>query len=355
VRAEELIVWSEEPLNAETPLDLLCRSEVTPTERFFVRNHGSVPAVDPDSYRLALAGLVREPLLLSLRQLRERFPHASVTATLACAGNRRGELDRIAPVPDAIPWGAGAIGNAVWTGVRLRDLLLAAGIAPEARHVAFTGLDEVAADGRLVAFGGSVPLEKAVWPEVLLAYEMNGQPLSPEHGFPLRAVVPGYIGARSVKWLATITVQSGPSASFFQTHDYALDGSPLGELPLGSAVCRPLGGDVAAGPTVVAEGYAIAGGARRVELVEVSIDGGGTWRPAALAGGGEPWAWRLWRAELAVGPGPVELVVRASDSAGGGQPEALATIWNSRGYMNNAWHRVTFDAAPPGVAASPGL
>jgi sulfite oxidase len=310
-----------------------------------VRNHGSVPAVDPDSYRLALAGAVTEPLLLSLRELRERFPHASVTATLACAGNRRRELDRVAPVADAIPWGAGAIGNAVWTGVRLRDLLLAAGIAPEAGHVAFTGFDEVAADGRLVAFGGSVPLEKAVAPEVLLAYEMNGQPLPPEHGFPVRVVVPGYIGARSVKWLSTITVQSAPSASFFQTRDYALDGIPLGELPLGSAVCRPLEGEVVRGPKAVAEGYAIAQGSRRVERVEISVDAGTTWRPASLVTGGERWAWRRWRAELEVRPGPGELVVRAFDSAGGGQPAALATVWNPRGYMNNAWHRVHFQGA----------
>jgi sulfite oxidase len=342
MRAEQRVIWTEEPLNAETPLGLLCRSEVTPTDLFFVRNHGSVPTVDPNSYRLALAGAVREQLLLSLRELGERFPRVSVTATLACAGNRRRDLDRFAPVPDAIPWGAGAIGNAVWTGVRLRDLLLAAGIAPEARHVAFTGLDEVEADGRLVSFAGSIPLEKALGPELLLAYEMNGEPLPPEHGFPVRAIVPGYIGARSVKWLSTITVQSAPSSSFFQTRDYTLDGSPLAELPLNSAVCRPREGEVVRSPTVVAEGYAMAGGPRRIDLVEISIDGGETWCPAALVGGREPWAWCLWHAELEVCPGPGELVVRAYDSTGAGQPEAPATSWNPRGYMNNAWHRVTF-------------
>lgn len=352
MRAEQLVVWTEEPLNAETPLGLLCRSEVTPTELFFVRSHGSVPTVDPGSYRLALAGAVREPLLLSLRELRERIPRISVTATLACAGNRRRELDHVAPVPDAIPWGAGAIGNAVWTGVRLRDLLLAAGIAPEARHVAFTGLDHVEANGRPVAFGGSIPLEKALAPEVLLAYEMNGKPLPPEHGFPLRAVVPGYIGARSVKWLSTITVQSAPSASFFQTRDYALDGKPLAELPLNSAACRPREGEAVRGPTVVAEGYAMVSGSRRVERVELSVDGGETWRAAAFVGGAAPWTWRLWRAQLELCPGPGELIVRAWDSSGEVQPESAAMTWNPRGYMNNAWQRVTFDAKRTAVAVA---
>lgn len=343
MRAEQLVVWTEEPRNAETPLRLLCRSDVTPNELFFVRSHGSIPIVEPDAYRLTLGGAVREALLLSLHELRERFPRVTVTATLACAGNRRRELERFAEVSNAVPWGAGAIGNAVWTGVRLRDLLLAAGLEPNARHVAFTGLDEVAADGRLERFGGSIPIEKALGPEVLLAYEMNGEPLPPEHGFPVRAVVPGYVGARSVKWLSTIAVQSSPSASFFQTTDYTLDGRPLGELPLNSALCRPLADEVVRGPTVAARGYALAGGSRRVERVEVSADGGATWSPAALEGGDEPWAWRLWRAELDVPVGPGELVVRAFDSAGDGQPETAAQVSNPRGYMNNAWHRVEFN------------
>jgi sulfite oxidase len=339
VRPDRLVVWTQEPLNAETPLDLLGRREVTPTELFFVRNHGPIPTVDLDSYRLSLGGALGTPLRLSLGELRERYPGATVTATLACAGNRRSELERVAPIPDAIPWGAGAIGNAVWSGVRLRDLLLAAGVAPAARHVAFTGLDGVDADGRREAFGGSIPLARALEPDVLLAFEMNGEALPPEHGFPVRAVVPGYIGARSVKWLTSISVQPTPSESHFQTRDYALDGSPLGELPLNSAVCA-----TGQGPTVVAEGYAVAGGSRRVERVEVSADGGQTWLPAALRGEDRPGAWRLWRAELELRPGPVELAVRAWDSAGATQPESAATIWNPRGYMNNAWHRARVEA-----------
>jgi len=325
--AEQLIAWTQDPFNAETPLDVLCRSEVTPTELFFVRSHGPVPAVDPESYRLVLAGAVREPLTLSLRDLRE-LPRATVAATLCCAGNRRSELDSF---PDAVPWRAGAIGNAVWSGVRLRDLLRAADIEPDMRHVAFTGLDDVDADGRVESFGGSIPIEKALASEVLLAYEMNGEPLPAEHGFPLRAIVPGYIGARSVKWLAAISVQREQSESFFHRTDYTLGGTPLGELPLNSVVCAPRGGTTVCG-------YAVAGGGRVVDGVEVSFDGGATWHDAALDGRGDPWTWRLWHAELE--PGAQEVLVRASDDAGGRQPEAMPAVSNPRGYANNAWHRV---------------
>jgi sulfite oxidase len=332
MQPERLIAWTEDPLNAETPLEVLCRSEVTPTDLFFVRSHGPVPVVDADAYRLVVDGGLRQPLTLTLEELRGRFPRATVAATLCCAGNRRSELDTF---PDAVPWGAGAIGNAVWSGARLRDLLLAAEVEPEGRHVAFTGLDEVDAGGRVERFGASIPIDKALAAEVLLAYEMNGEPLPAEHGFPLRAVVPGYIGARSVKWLAAISVQREQSESFFQRTDYTLGGEPLGELPLNSVACAP-----ADGRTV--RGYAVAGGGRSVERVEVSCDEGATWHDAALSGGGA-WTWRLWRAELA--PGADEVLVRASDDSGGCQPQAMPAVPNPRGYANNAWHRVRLAAA----------
>lgn len=340
MRAEPLIVWTNEPLNAETPLSLLTRSEVTPTELFFVRSHGPVPTIDADTYRLALEGAVREPLTLSLHELRDRFSRATVTATIACAGNRRSELGRVAAVPNGIPWGAGAIGNAVWSGVRLRDLLHAAGVGDDGRHVAFTGLDQADAGGRPESFAGSIPVEKALAAEVLLAFEMNGEPLRPEHGFPLRVVVPGYIGARSVKWLSSISVQRSPSASFFHSSDYTLAGSPLGEQALNSAVCLPLEGETVRAARTAVEGYAIGGGGRVIERVEVSADGGDSWSPAVVRGSGEPWAWRLWRAEVDLAPGSQELVVRAWDGSSDGQPEDVATAWNARGYMNSAWHRV---------------
>jgi sulfite oxidase len=292
-----------------------------------------VPAVDPNRYRLTVTGDVHAPLTLSLSELR-RLPRVSVPATLACAGNRRGELGAVA---GSIPWGAGAIGNAVWTGVRLADVLARAGVAPEARHVAFTALDSAIVPEGFEAFGGSIPLDKALADEVLIADEMNGEPLPPEHGFPLRAVVPGYIGARSVKWLAAISVQRTPSESFFQTRDYALDGVPLGALPLSSAVCAR----TAATDELTLSGYAIAGDGRAVERVEVSSDGGRSWSAAILRPErSDPWTWRFWDARVTLGPGPLpaELVVRAHDDLGRTQPEHAA--WNPRGYLNDSWHRV---------------
>ncbi|MBW3593376.1 MAG: molybdopterin-dependent oxidoreductase, partial [Actinobacteria bacterium] len=273
-----LIVRSTEPLNAETPLALLGRADVTPTEQFFVRNHGAVPAVDISAYRLEVGGAVERPLTLSLDDLRARHETVSVPATLACAGNRRAELDAFRTIPHEMAWDAGAIGHATWTGIRLRDVLLAAGIAPGARHVAFGGLDEAEVEGERVEFGASIPLEKATAPEVLLAWAMNGEPLRPEHGFPLRVVVPGYIGARSVKWLAKVNVQDRPSSNYFQARGYRLfaadanggarDGESLelGEFSLTSVVCRL---EETARGGLVAEGYALAGGMRTVERVDV--------------------------------------------------------------------------------------
>jgi hydroxyacylglutathione hydrolase len=355
-----LVVWSGEPLNAETPLDLLCQAAVTPTELFFVRNHGPVPEIDPAYYVLTVDGLVGERLSLSLDDLRRRFERVAVSATLMCAGNRRSELDAVAPIPGQAPWGAGAIGNAVWGGVRLRDVLLAAGADVDAGHVAFTGLDQAEEEGELTEFGGSIPLEKALSPDVLVADEMNGEPLPAVHGYPLRVVVPGYIGARSVKWLSTIAVQTDPSSNYFQARTYRLfpsrvrtetstrdHGVPLGELPVNAAICSPLDGQTVRG-SVCARGYAIAGGTRRIERVELSLDRGETFLPAELVDDGEARSWRLWKANLEVAPGPGELVVRAWDSAATTQPEDAEKIWNLKGYVNNAWHRVRFTATRRG-------
>jgi sulfite oxidase len=254
-----------------------------------------------------------------------------------------------------LPWDGGAIGTAVWGGAPLREVLRIANVHPKAAHVDFVGLDEVNKDGRKFGFGGSIPLEKAESPEVLLAYEMNGEPLRPEHGFPLRVVVPGYVGARSVKWLGQIQVQSAPSDNYFYTRSYQLFppqvtagrvdwsiGIKLGEVPVNSAICRPWEGQrIPAGPFEV-RGYALASAGRTVERVDVSADGGETWTLGALEEVREkgPWTWRFWKTTLNLPPGPAEIVVRAWDSAANTQPEDPRKIWNFKGYMNNSWHRV---------------
>jgi sulfite oxidase len=267
-------VWREAPLNGEPELALLLRDDVTPVELFYVRNHGDVPQLDGGSHRLVVDGLVEEPLDLSLDELRTRFERATVRATLQCAGNRRTQLIEHAPIEGHVPWQEGAIGNARWGGVRLRDVLAAARPLARAAHVAAEGADVSLEPGEPTPFGGSVPLARAFAPDTLLADEMNGEPLPALHGAPLRLVVPGYVGARSVKWLSRLTVQRAPSVNWFQAVSYRLQrtlddrGFALGEAPVNSAICRPAAGDrVPAGPVLV-EGWAAAGGERSIERVE---------------------------------------------------------------------------------------
>ncbi|MFN2455610.1 MAG: molybdopterin-dependent oxidoreductase [Pyrinomonadaceae bacterium] len=348
-----LIVRTTKPFNAGPPLPLLYRNFITPTDLFFVRNHADVPMVDEARYRLSVGGMVDAPLQLTLQDIKKSFSNSTVPATLQCAGNRRDEMARVREIPGELPWGAEAISNAAWTGAPLREILLAAKPEAAAAHVAFTGLDEVERRGETFGFGGSIPIEKALNAEVLLAYEMNDEPLTPTHGFPLRAIVPGYIGARSVKWLSHITLQAEPSRNYFQARAYKLfppyvdagtvdwnGGIMLGEQSLNSVICTPQDGEaISAGHTRI-KGYAMAGGDRRIERVDVSIDGGETWTTAALPEDRPAWVWSLWEAALDLPPGEHEIIARAWDSAANTQPEHARHLWNFKGYMNNSWHRV---------------
>jgi sulfite oxidase len=346
------LIRQESPFNAGPTPDRLRASFVTPVEDFFVRNHGAVPEVDAASFRLIVRGAVERPLELSLAEL-DRFPRRELTATLQCAGNRRQELAEHRPIPHELPWGVEAVSTARWSGVALVDLLGAARPAAGASHVAFAGLDEAERHGQRFRFGGSIPLDKALAPEVLLATAMNGAPLPAVHGFPVRVVVPGWIGARSVKWLSEIALQAEPSDNYFQRVAYRLfpadvdagnvvwgEGAMLGELPVNSIVTRPEpGARLPAGPVRI-EGFALAGGGREVARVEVSADGGRGWRQARLGAESGRWAWRFWACELELGAGRHELAVRAWDSAANSQPADVDQVWNFKGYMNNAWQRV---------------
>jgi sulfite oxidase len=348
-----VITRTEQPLNVEAPPEQLRQSFTTPTELFFVRNHGSLPEIDTAQYRLSITGMVQQQLRLSLDEIRENFSKSTVAATLQCAGNRRQNLMEVAPVPGEVPWSAGAIGNAEWSGAPLREVLQAAGVEPEAQHAAFTGLDEIEMEDQRFGFGGSISIEKAVSPEVVLAYEMNGEPLIPEHGAPLRVVAPGYIGARSVKWLDSITLQAEPSSNYYQTHAYKIfppqvdeetadweKGLMLGELAVNAVICEPTHEERVPAGSVAVRGYAITGGDRSVQRVDVSIDGGESWVTADLLEGSEPWAWRFWEASVDLEPGQYEIVARVWDSAANTQPELAEQIWNFKGYMDNSWHRV---------------
>ncbi len=346
----DMVVHEEEPFNAETGAAALAEGPVTATDAFYVRGHGAVPEIVSEAWRLHVHGLVERELDLSLETLREVFQEREVTATLQCAGNRRVDLMAIRELPGEEPWGPGATGTATWSGVALAEVLALAGPLREAAHVGFEGADLCPEAKPAQRFGGSIPFDKACRPEVLLAWAMNGEPLPLVHGAPLRVVVPGYIGARSVKWIERIEVRSRPWEGYFQHVAYRLlppdgkpgpgAGMPLGLVALNSDVLSPANGEtVAAGPVEV-RGYAFAGGERHVARVDVSVDGGASWSQAELLQDLGPWAWRQWRMTVDLAPGEHEILVRAWDSSAATQPEEHATLWNPKGYVNNARPRV---------------
>lgn len=317
-----------------------------------------MPEVEIAGWRLHVDGLVGTPVTLSMDDLRA-LPRRELTATMLCAGLRRVELLALGPLPGELPWSVEPTGNARWAGVSLRDVLRAAGLQPEARHIEFTGLDAVERHGRVFGFGGSIDVDKALDPDVLLAWEQNGVPLEPEHGYPLRAVVPGWIGARSVKWLHRITASATPSQNYFQSHAYRVQttrdpdrptdvtaGVPLAEMTLNAVILDPAPGATVGVGTVVIRGWAIGAGGAEVTAVEVSADDGVTWRRATLASERARWSWCLWETAMELAPGAHTLIVRAQDTTGVGQPSALRDVWNVKGYLNNAWHRVEVVASP---------
>ncbi len=346
------------PRNAEPMLPKLVESWITPVPQFYIRSHGLNPKIDMANYRLSIEGLVDRPVTLTLQELTDRFAAASCTCTLTCAGNRRNEFSRIKPV-GGVQWREGAIGNAEWAGVRLSEVLKAAGIQTGARHVWFDGLDEVRDGDKTFPFGGSVPLTKVFEePEgsvgALLATHMNGQPLTMDHGMPLRSIVPGYIGARSVKWLGKIVVSDRPSPNHFVDDVYKIleadtpiqrdEAIPVYRYPVNSAICssvRPEGG----GEVLQLRGYALSTGTAgtgisRVELLANNMK---SWQPAVLDKEDQPFCWRLWSASVNVNARTSSIMVRATDSDGHQQP--LNIPWNPKGYLYNAWHRISVPRA----------
>ncbi|MCV7377402.1 sulfite oxidase [Mycobacterium alsense] len=356
-KRDDMIVRADLPYNAEPPPAVLAASDITPIDAFYARNHGRIPDTAPHRWQLRVDGLVPRPLTLTYERLTTEFDHHDVVATLACAGNRRAELLRVRPIPGKEPWAHGAISTAQWRGVRLADVLAAAGAHdgadPDGLHVAFEATD-VAEEARPPQpYGSSIPLPKAMSPEVLLAWRMNDEPLPRAHGGPVRVVVPGYIGARSVKWVTAITVQPGPSENYFQSHDYRIlpadadvdavaagEGISLSSLALNCDILDPTDGDrVPRGPLTI-RGYGIVGDGRSVERVDLSLDDGRSWRQADLHRAPSEWSWRPWSLTVDAVPGQLRIIARAWDDTGATQPESAASLWNPRGYGNNAWARV---------------
>lgn len=354
---KDLLVRSENPFNAEPALAHLVAAATTPIEHFYVRSHGPIPTIKAGDFRVRIEGLVRKPIEFSLAEIQGKFRQQEAAATLTCAGNRRMEMNAVKAVP-GVQWDAGAIGHANWSGALLADLLSVAEIQPDAKHVWFEGLDPIKEkDGSVAPFGGSIPLDRALAKEqpALLAHAMNGAPLAPEHGFPLRTIVPGFIGARSVKWLAKITVSDRPSPNHYVAEAYKLiqtdakdelaKAEPIYEFPLNAAICLPAAGATVKAGVITVAGYALPPGDSKTTIakVELSADGCRTWRDAELVGKSAANTWQLWQSKVRLTAGKHELVVRATDSTGHTQPEQ--GVWNLKGYLWNGWHRCAVEVA----------
>ena len=352
---DDLIVHSAKPFNAEPALARLRSDFVTAIADCYVRSHGDLPRIDPGTHRLRVTGHVSRQLELSLADLQGRFATRSVMAVMQCAGNRRADLQQVEPTLGD-PWGPGAIANLMWTGASLAEVLRAAGADHDPLlHVAFEAADIAENEGGENArYGVSIPMPKALSDDVLVAWAMNGEPLTVEHGAPLRIVAPGYAGVRSAKWVREIRVQCQPSDAFQQQKDYLLfppdirkdtqdscRGTTIYEMPLNAAICEPGdGATLPSGQRALVRGYAIATD-RAVVRVDVSGNGGRDWRQAAIEQhGNQRWSWTFWHALLDLPEGQHELVVRAWDAAGQTQPADAADTWNFKGYLCASWHRI---------------
>ncbi|GIG60692.1 sulfite oxidase [Longispora fulva] len=340
ISAEELALAAR---NHGMPQEAL-RYDVTPVGLHYLLTHYDIPAIDPAAWRLAVSGGVHRPLTLDLHSLRA-LPARTVRVTMECAGNGRARLD---PRPVSQPWLVDAVGTADWTGAPLRDLLAVTGLAEDAVEIVFTGADHGVERGVEQDYQRSLPIAEALGRDVLLAYAMNGAPLPPQHGAPVRLIVPGWYGMAHVKWLKGITVTAEPFTGYQQQTAYNLrqqpddPGEPVTRIRPRAMLIPPGFPDflsrariVHPGP-VLLRGRAWSGGAP-VKGVAVSTDGGTRWAPAILDDpDGHPWAWRgfsfAWRAT----PGEYLLAAHATDESGATQPTTQS--WNRGGFANNAIH-----------------
>ncbi len=345
-----MIVRSFRFVDLETPVEYF-NTWLTPVPHFFVRNHMHEPSqLSAEDWRLTVGGEVEKPFTLTLAELSKLETH-SVVNTLECAGNGR-SLQR--PQVPGVQWGKGAVSTARFSGPRLRDVLQRAAIKSTGKHVMFRGLDEI--PGKVPPFIRSIPLEKALDADTLVATHMNGAALTKHHGFPARALVPGWIGAASCKWLTEIKILDAEFVGNFMSPAYRFpnqpgkpgeaikpeDTHPLTALSVKSVISGPLDGASLKAGKVTLHGVAWAGEADVVK-VEVSTDGGASWNAARLGHEQAHYAWRLWNYEWKATNGDHNILSRATDSQGRTQP--ATPVWNPSGYLYNAPDQVKVHAA----------
>jgi sulfite oxidase len=334
------------PVNAETPLELLT-DYLTPADLFFVRSHWIPRMPDPKTWKLTIDGDVAKPLTLTLADLK-KLPRAEATCVLQCSGNGRALHN---PTLPGVQWRYGAVGNARWGGVRVRTLLDAAGVKSSAKHLHLFSSDDP--PGKVPPFRRSIELGKAL-ADAIVAFEMNGAPLPPQHGAPLRLVVPGWAGDHWMKWLMRISAQAEPQTGFYMDTAYRWPNTvgapgvafkpeemhPVTELFVKSNITTvPSAARV--GTQYDVRGFAFSG-VPDVAKVELSDNDGATWSAATLDPRHDPYAWRLWSYRWTPKrAGAATLVARATDGKGNTQPREA--IWNQSGYLYNAWHAVTIE------------
>jgi DMSO/TMAO reductase YedYZ molybdopterin-dependent catalytic subunit len=337
MKSDQLVYLSREPLNAETPLERQVGA-ITPASLHYVRDHFAIPQA-PE--RLAIDGAVRTPLQLEPGDIRS-LPSRSLVVTLECAGNGRAFLD---PPVAGEQWRTGAVGTAEWTGASLSAVLEMAGPLASAVEVLCVGADAgTPADvGARIAYERSLPLADALRDDVLLAYAMNGDDLPPEHGAPLRLIVPGWYGMASVKWLARLSLIERRFDGFFQAKRYVVGDRPLREIAPRALIAWPREGERLEMRPFVARGYAWSGRGD-IALVEASADGGRSWRDATLDDPLSRYAWQQWHAAVAPrASGQLVLLARAVTTAGTTQP--LEEVRGALGYANNAARPVRVEIA----------
>ena len=369
-RDPRLLIRTERPCNAETPVEDL-ETFITPNETFYVRHHLWVPDLKEASHQLHVELHDGTEKHYTVEDLKRRFKEVKVNATLQCTGNRRKHMSEGARSTQGLQWDIGAISNAEWTGVRLRDVLADVGFPvddwpeDEVKHAQFMGAE---------AYGASIPIEKAVSrrEDVLLVYAMNGKPLPSDHGYPLRLVVPGTVAARSVKWLNKIVLSDEESQSQWQQRDYKCFGPNQGgkevdwtsapaiqDMPVQSAITslRTVSSQSPSDrktlqvygleeDAVEVEGYAFSGGGRRIIRVDVSADNGRSWHQAELLPddslGHRKWSWTRWKWVIPRRMAGRQFVVKAVDDGYNTQPDAYEPNYNFRGNLTNCWHRVPY-------------
>ncbi len=392
-RSERLIVHGDQPMNAEVPAELITESYITPNELFYIRHHHPVPLLMEeevenfeievdlsnfvDATTASTTNINNKRSKISLDKIK-KLPKVEITTTMQCSGNRRGDMNKVKRT-SGTAWGQGAISTAKWGGARLVDVLKLAGVDNPyeltdrdgtQKHVRFESLDGMKA---------SIAMEKATNPygDVIVAYEMNGEPIPREHGFPLRTIVPGYSAVRNVKWVKKIELSTEEAEGAWQrglnyktlppnvtnaksinlekmpsmTESSLFSGITKMEVVKGqgesSEVNDSNDGNDGNKALVKAKGWAWAGGGRNVVRVDVTGDGGKSWTTANIVQGGDQkfgraWAWVFWECDVPVDvqeDGTVSLASKAVDMAFNSQPENADHGWNVRGLGNNSWYR----------------